>query len=82
MHVTQNRVQQWKKSITREKVAHAMWKEEYVSENLKSPAEVGEDKDGGTFRWTRGLIDSEKVVLIVQYYDFNDITYYFYSADF
>lgn len=40
MHVTQNRVQQWKKSITREKVAHAMWKEEYVSENLKSPAEV------------------------------------------
>ena len=37
--ITRHKVQGWKKSITREKLAHAVRKE-YVSENLQSPAEV------------------------------------------
>jgi gas vesicle protein len=38
--VTRHKVQAWKRSITREKVEHAMQKKKYISENLLPPAEV------------------------------------------
>ena len=38
--MTRHKVQRWKRSINQEKLAYAVRKKEYISENLQSPVEV------------------------------------------